>query len=124
MYFFLLSLLFVLLAVVGENDLQCCVIFLTATSRGNPAAGCEDLCCTLIEPCSAKIVVVAFLPVFFSLFSPYLITAGRLPCNPLCCSPRSQQIVSHPLQQVEQKEEKGGKIHIIHHITYTQKHLI
>jgi hypothetical protein len=43
--------------------------FLTATSRGRPAAGRADLCYTLIAPCSAKIVVVAFLPFSFFNFS-------------------------------------------------------
>jgi hypothetical protein len=62
---------------VGENDLQCCVIFLTVTSRGSPSAGRADFCYTLIAPSSAKMVVVAFLPFFFSLISPYLITAGN-----------------------------------------------
>jgi hypothetical protein len=39
-----MSLLFVLLAVVGENDLRRCVnFFLTVTSRGSPAAGRADL---------------------------------------------------------------------------------
>jgi hypothetical protein len=50
------------------------------------------ICFALIAPCSVKIVLVAFLSFFFSLFPPYFITAGELPRKPLYCSTRSQQI--------------------------------
>jgi hypothetical protein len=59
------------------------LIFLTATSYGSPAAGRGDLCYTLIAPCSAKIVHVAFL----SLITPYLITAGNYLSNPCATVP-------------------------------------
>jgi hypothetical protein len=38
--------------------------FSTATSRVSPAVGRVDLCYTLIAPCCAKIVDVAFVPFF------------------------------------------------------------
>jgi hypothetical protein len=81
------------LAVVGVHDFQCFVIFLNQPRLVEGLLRVVQICYALIAPCSVKIVLVAFISFLFSLFPPYFIIAGGLPCKPLY-SPPSQHVVN------------------------------
>jgi hypothetical protein len=77
-FFYLFFLIYSLWWVV---DFQCFIIFLYQPRLVEGLLRVVRICYALIAPCSVKTVLVAFLSFLFSLFPPYFITAGGLPCR-------------------------------------------